>query len=228
METVYILGPMRGIPFYNFEAFDTERTHLCLEGHTVFSPADIDRKFGFDAFNLPPDSDWNSIPAGLDLKEIIRRDIEAVQKCTAFVCLDGWEKSSGAKAEKALCDWLGLKDLTPKKIGGDTYEVGKGVGVKFDQGKPEMALMPFDALENISAVFTYGAKKYDADNWAHGMRWRRMASALLRHVSSWIIGEDKDKESGFDHLAHAGCCLLMLYALTIRNKGTDDRFKEIK
>jgi len=107
----------------------------------------------------------------------------------------------------------------------DKYEVGKGVGVKFDQGKPRMALMPFDALYKIAGVFTYGAEKYSEDNWSEGMRHRRMADALLRHLTAYLNGEDLDDESGLDHLAHMNCCAQMLYAMYLRGAGEDDRNK---
>lgn len=110
-ETVYILGPMRGIPYFNFPAFDTQREILELQGHTAVSPADIDRNNGFNAFDLPDGWDWDTLPDWLKMKVIIKRDIDAVQQCTAYVTLDGWEKSAGARAEKALLDWMGSKWL---------------------------------------------------------------------------------------------------------------------
>lgn len=117
-ETVYILGPMRGIRWFNFQAFDDMRDRLQIEHrHIAISPADIDRESGFDAYDLPQDYDWNKIPDRLDIKQIIKRDLEAIQRCTAYVCLDRWEKSTGAMAEKSVCDWLGLKDLTEHILG---------------------------------------------------------------------------------------------------------------
>ena len=109
----------------------------------------------------------------------------------------------------------------------DCYEVGRGVGVKFDKGKPRMSLVPQDSLRAVAGVFGYGADKYDEHNWAQGMRWTRMADALLRHVGAWIEGEDLDEESGHHHLAHAGCCLLMLLAMVVRGIGEDDRWKGV-
>ena len=108
----------------------------------------------------------------------------------------------------------------------DTYRVGEGVGVKYDNGKPMMSLMPFDALLKTSEVFTHGAEKYSADNWADGMRYRRMADALLRHLSAWLCGEDKDQDSGLDHLAHMNCCAQMLYGMVLRGVGEDDRWRK--
>jgi len=84
-------------------------------------------------------------------------------------------------------------------------------------------LFPFDALEEISRVYAIGAKKYDDDNWLRGYRWRLSAGALLRHVSRFMCGEDRDPESGCLHLAHAAWHCLTLITFTLRKLGTDDR-----
>lgn len=109
-ERVYIAGSMRGIPFYNFPAFDKTAKTLRLLGYEVVNPADMDRANGFDAMKLPADYDWNSIPEGFDFEDCVTRDIEAVRKCDAIFLLNGWETSKGALAEKALAEWLG-KDI---------------------------------------------------------------------------------------------------------------------
>lgn len=96
--------------------------------------------------------------------------------------------------------------------------------VKHDTGKARMDLLPFDALSEVGVVLDYGARKYSAHNWAHGMAWGRLLAAALRHLGAWALGEDRDAESGHRHLAHAACCVLMLLALTLRGVGTDDRW----
>ena len=40
-------------------------------------------------------------------------------------------------------------------------------GRKFDQDKPHMALLPPYALEAVARVLTYGAQKYERDNWKY-------------------------------------------------------------
>lgn len=97
------------------------------------------------------------------------------------------------------------------------------VGVKHDDGKVQIALMPTEALEEIAAVFTFGAKKYAADNWRKGFTFRRVASACLRHLFAWLRGEDKDPETGLSHLAHAACNLMFLITFQKTGTGTDDR-----
>ena len=107
----------------------------------------------------------------------------------------------------------------------DVHDVEGKAAAKFDQGKPKHSLVPPDAINMIAEVYTYGAEKYEADNWCKGFRYRRLLDALYRHLSAWNQGEDFDPESGFNHLAHAGCMLTMLLAHVNRGLGTDDRYK---
>lgn len=96
-------------------------------------------------------------------------------------------------------------------------------GRKDDAGKAPWHLLPFDALSAIVAVLAFGALKYAPRNWEKGMDWDRPFSALLRHLTAWWEGEDRDPETGLSHLAHAGCCLLFLLAFEIRGIGRDTR-----
>lgn len=110
---VYIAGPMTGIPYFNFPAFDQAAAKLRKRGYLPLSPADIDRKAGFDALDMPEDSDWFTLPKGLNLREIVRRDVLAiVDEADGYYTLPGWEASKGARAEVALCEWLGLRKIT--------------------------------------------------------------------------------------------------------------------
>lgn len=106
----YIAGPMRGIRYFNFPAFDEARDLLRGMGLAVVSPADIDRETnGFDPIKLlPPDWDWNELPGDMDLDAIVRRDLDALLNCDIVVALPGWEKSAGAKAEVAVAKWKGM------------------------------------------------------------------------------------------------------------------------
>lgn len=101
--------------------------------------------------------------------------------------------------------------------------------VKNDKDKPRMFLLPTKALVPIAEVMTYGAKppKYNEFNYKEndGLDWDRMYSALMRHMAAWNDGEDDDPESGYSHLAHAGCCIMILLDLVNSNIGKDTRFK---
>lgn len=83
---------------------------------------------------------------------------------------------------------------------------------KFDGGKLEYGLVPPLALAEMVKVLTFGATKYERENWKKVPdSKRRYFDALQRHVWAWKQGEVIDPESGIHHLAHAACCLFFLY-----------------
>ena len=96
-------------------------------------------------------------------------------------------------------------------------------GVKFDDDKVRMDLLPTDAMWAWAEILTFGAVKYSARNWELGMDWSRVYGGLMRHITAWWGGEDNDPETGKSHLAHAMCCISFLLAYHIRGVGNDDR-----
>jgi hypothetical protein len=85
------------------------------------------------------------------------------------------------------------------------------IGIKFDGQKADYSLMPFAALDEVVKVLTYGAKKYDRNNWRHVDAIRYQA-ALMRHFSAYMQGEQCDPETNINHLAHMACSVLFLLA----------------
>jgi nucleoside 2-deoxyribosyltransferase len=102
--TVYLAGPMRGYPKFNFPAFDEAENRLARLGFNVISPASMDRELGFNENTDPFTQN--------DLENCVRRDLDAVIKCDMVVYLDGSENSVGATAEMAVAKWLG-KPIKP-------------------------------------------------------------------------------------------------------------------
>lgn len=98
-------------------------------------------------------------------------------------------------------------------------------GVKFDGDKPRMDLLDPYAIEQLSQVLTFGARKYAAHNWRKGLHKSRLIAAALRHLFAYLRGEDKDPETGLSHAAHAMCCCMFLLGLEHR-ADLDDRWKE--
>jgi len=91
-------------------------------------------------------------------------------------------------------------------------------GVKHDEGKRMPRLLPPQALGAIVDVLTFGARKYSPDNWRKVPDARdRYTDAMLRHILAWMGGEANDAESGYPHLAHAGCCLLFLLQVELED-----------
>lgn len=98
--------------------------------------------------------------------------------------------------------------------------------LKDDGNKVRLELLPFEALEGVGRVLTFGAYKYGAHNWRRGFAYSRLIAASLRHLFSFAKGEDNDPETGESHLDHAICCLLFLSAQVKKSTGVDDRYEE--
>lgn len=97
---------------------------------------------------------------------------------------------------------------------------------KFDKEKPDLSLIPKEALDGMAKVLMFGAEKYGRYNWLEGFDWHRLISAPMRHITEFNDGEDLDPESGLLHIYHAMCGLAMLAVHVERGLGTDDRFKK--
>lgn len=109
-------------------------------------------------------------------------------------------------------DEYGNESYYPKLVDVPASQVATTGGRKFDGGKLEYGLLPPKALEATVDVLTFGAQKYERDNWQKVPdSKRRYFDALQRHLWAWKQGEQVDPESGRHHLAHALCCLMFLY-----------------
>jgi hypothetical protein len=100
--TVYISGPMTGIPDHNFPAFDSLAADLISRGYEVVNPADIARKLRSDlgTYGLEP-------PRAAYLSA----DISALIGCDTIFLLPGWQASEGALLEYTLARALGMEIL---------------------------------------------------------------------------------------------------------------------
>lgn len=111
---------------------------------------------------------------------------------------------------------------------GHTEPVYQEIAIKFDQGKRDWSLLPYDSVEEVVKVLEFGAKKYARDNWkqGEGFKYSRSFNALMRHMLAFMGGEDNDPETGISHLAHAMCNLMFMQHFVL-NKDTytecDDR-----
>ena len=87
--------------------------------------------------------------------------------------------------------------------------IGNKRGRKYDKGKLLWDLFPFDVAEGVVDILTYGAGKYDPNNWQNVETYRYF-SAFMRHIVAWLGGEELDQESGKHHLDHALCNLMFI------------------
>lgn len=107
----YIAGPMRNIAEFNFPAFflAEELIRSANPRAVIFNPARHDVENGFDFKGLKGTMDELK-DLNFDLRATLAADCEFIcRTATHIVMLEGWSKSSGATAERALGLALGLK-----------------------------------------------------------------------------------------------------------------------
>lgn len=186
-KKIYIAGPMRGIPYFNFPAFDKAQDLLSAEW-VVISPADLDRKTGFNPTTLPEGYDWKDLSLiGFDLQDAIDRDLAAIKTCDAIYMLDGWQYSNGAKAEKALAEWLGLEVIyQTKQSDGETITNKAGGKQSFISARFDC--IPPVVLRLLAQCLGFGARKYGKENWKAIPIEDNIAHAM-NHVNEWNRGD---------------------------------------
>lgn len=107
-KKIYVAGPMRGVPQFNFPAFINAAKVLRAKGYEVFSPAERDLHAGFD-YRDTTGSDEDMRRQNFSLREALGDDLEWIsQHADAVALLPGWERSTGANAEVATAKALGL------------------------------------------------------------------------------------------------------------------------
>lgn len=73
----------------------------------------------------------------------------------------------------------------------------------FKDGKARWDLLPWEAIEQIVNIYTFGAHKYAPDTWQHlpdGIK--RYKAAMMRHLVEDEKGHLYDDESKLLHAAH--------------------------
>lgn len=88
----------------------------------------------------------------------------------------------------------------------------ENIGVRYNQNKNRLELIPPEFIDEVGKVFTFGAKKYSVDNWKHldEDQQKQIMGSLLRHIIEYHKGNKLDDESGLNHLAHAACNIAMM------------------
>ena len=126
IPTVYISGPMSGLPEFNYPAFGEAAQEMRAMGWNVINPAE----------NHGGRTD-------LPKEEYFRADIPLVAGADAIYMLKGWEVSVGAQLEFAVARACGVRALTyhngPQSPGvameyDDAYRYGWEVRTKASEG----------------------------------------------------------------------------------------------
>jgi len=90
--SIYISGPMTGLPDFNYPAFEEALKRLTAAGLRCVSPHTLHG----DAAKT---STWS---------DFLRRDVKAMMDCSALVMLPGWENSRGAQLERLIAEKLNI------------------------------------------------------------------------------------------------------------------------
>jgi hypothetical protein len=85
-KTIYIAGPMAGLPDLNFHAFYNAEKQLEAAGWKPINPARFNHVFGVE-------------PKDMLLDAVCESECAAIPHLDAIYLLKGWENSKGAKRE---------------------------------------------------------------------------------------------------------------------------------
>ena len=96
---IYISGPMSGLDDDNRDEFSRMASLLQAKGYEPVNPHDIAVEVNARIKD----------PKYLDY---LKADIAVLMFCDAYVLLDGWGDSRGARIEKGLADDLGIPNIT--------------------------------------------------------------------------------------------------------------------
>lgn len=222
LATLYLAGPMTGLPEFNYPLFHRTAKAWREAGYHVLSPAE---NYGGDT--------------SLTRAAYLRADMPMVLRANALIVLPGWEGSRGARHEVLTAQLMGrpIYDATtpgvltpvdatvesavtvPASVG-DFAGAVDGGGVKGVMKTPKTCVELIDPywLEGVGNVLLYGKRKYAANNWMRGMSWVTVVGGILRHLYAFLRREEVDAESGLPHLHHAACGLMFLshYSLARR------------
>jgi hypothetical protein len=90
-------------------------------------------------------------------------------------------------------------------------------------------MIPPDVLWELAEHYGKGEAKYPSDpetgqpNWQRGYSYRLSVAALMRHLTSWLMGEDVDPETGSSHLIAVIWHAMALRYFQLHDKGKDYR-----
>ena len=96
--TLYVAGPMSGLPEFNYPAFNHAADELRDAGYSVLNPADTDPDDYPHAYDgpTPPWQWW------------MRQALALVIQADGIALLPGWDRSRGARLEVHVGDALDM------------------------------------------------------------------------------------------------------------------------
>lgn len=174
---IYVAGPMRNFPEYNFPAFHEATATLRRLGHDVFNPAERDLQDGFDP----------TIDKALPLTYYMRIDLPAVCESDAVVVLPGWQLSQGANIEVFVAMQCGLQVLEYPSL---------------EPIKPVPQIVAYNTVRNVMAE---GLKKHSSDSWRDEAQFNHVGKAARHLLTYELIRNGLSPEDQESHLDNALC-----------------------
>lgn len=109
----------------------------------------------------------------------------------------------------------------------EPVDIGMNPKDLIGQTKPSLSLIPGTGLVYLAKVMENGASKYGAYNWRdYKIQSMTYCDAILRHIHSYIDGEELANDSGLPHLAHLAATALILLDAIESNQVVDNRPKK--
>lgn len=97
--TVYLSGPMSGLPDLNYPTFNAAARALRRLGYSVVNPAEFKTKTD----GMSEAEAWRAY---------MQVDIKALVDCDGIVMLPGWPESRGATLERSIAQGLDMLVMT--------------------------------------------------------------------------------------------------------------------
>lgn len=226
-KRIYIAGPMRGYPDFNFQAFADMALRLRKIGCTVFSPHENDIKMYGDIFHSPTGYMRDLQDVGFDLRKSFTWDANTIiNEVDAIVFLNGYEKSTGAMTEMAIGRLMG-RELLDENLQPIVHKPGTAnpAGTSIVQDSRIRKEHPIarglldyfpDALWEVSHVSFVGNEQH---NKGQPMHWAREKSSdhadcIARH----LIQRGTTDDDGLSHTAKLAWRSLALLQIEIEGR----------
>jgi len=160
-DLLYLAGPMRGLPGFNYPAFNAAADRLRAKGFRVHNPVDHE-------------------PQDATVRHYVAADMTALSRCDGIALLPGWESSVGARCELTTAVlWLKLP----------VYDATDGTLMMEDLYEPLLpAISPYGAMHPTTKEFWGITKEMALLNAKKGQDYGTNENPLANCRASEAIG----------------------------------------